>query len=271
MGRIRWATIRRIWITTGITVTVIFVLWSLIAFRASSAAREAIRRNDAVAVTEGEDHWLFQPRATAADVGVVFFPGGLVDPVAYAPLLRDLAAEGYTCVLIQVPRRGIFGGAEGAEPLNRAVNAMRQLPQVRRWVVAGHSRGGEIAARLAQTQAPSLAGLVLIGTSHPRDISLAHLRMPVMRIYGTRDTVADVEKLERTKPNLPPQTQHVRIDGGNHSQFGAYGFQPGDWPATISREEQHAQTLGAILSLLRRVPESSSIRRAPLRDANRYS
>jgi pimeloyl-ACP methyl ester carboxylesterase len=161
-------------------------------------------------------------------------------------------------LLIRVPRRGIFGGAEGAEPLNRAVNAMRRLPQVRRWIVAGHSRGGEIASRLAQTQAPSLAGLVLIGTSHPRDISLAHLRMPVMRIYGTRDTVADVEKLERTKPNLPPHTQHVRIDGGNHSQFGSYGFQPGDWPATISREEQHAQTLAAVLSMLPRIRPPSS-------------
>lgn len=254
----RWATIRRIWITAGITLTVVFALWGLIAFRASGAAREAIRGDDSVTVTEGEHHWILQRRTNPAEIGVVFFPGGMVDPVAYAPLLRDIAAAGYPSVLIRVPRRGTFGGAEGAEPLNRAVAAMREVPQVRRWVVAGHSRGGEIASRLAQTQAPSLAGLVLIGTSHPRDISLAHLRIPVMRIYGTRDTVADVEKLERTKSNLSPHTEHVRIDGGNHSQFGAYGFQPGDWPATISREEQHAQTLEAILSLLNRIPNSSA-------------
>ena len=145
----------------------------------------------------------------------------------------------------------MLGGAEGAEPLNRAVSAMRLVPQVTRWVIAGHSRGGEIASRLAQTQAPSLAGLVLIGTSHPRDISLANVRMPVTRVYGTRDTVADVEKLERTKVNLPPDTTHVRIDGGNHSQFGSYGFQPGDWPATISRTEQQRQTLAALLDMLR--------------------
>ena len=253
MARVRWATIRRIWITTGITATVIFVAWSLIAFRASGVAREALRGDAHVAVTEGEHHWGFEPRAEGADVGVVFFPGGMVDPVAYAPMLRDIAAEGYPALLIQIPRRGIFGGAEGAEPLNRAVNAMRPLPEVRRWVVAGHSRGGEIASRFAHTQAPSLAGLVLIGTSHPRDISLAHLRMPVTRIYGTRDTVADVEKLEATKKNLPPHTQHLRIDGGNHSQFGSYGFQPGDWPATVSREEQHRQTRAAILDMLQRV------------------
>ena len=256
-ARVRWATIRRIWITTGISATVIFVAWSLIAFRASGEARAAIKGNDAVAVTENEHHWLFQPRADASDVGLVFFPGGLVDPVAYAPMLLDVAIAGHPAVLVQVPRRGIFGGAEGAEPLNRAVNATLQVSGVRRWVVAGHSRGGEIASRLAQTQAPSLAGLVLVGTSHPRDISLAHLRMPVTRVYGTRDTVADVEKLEATKPNLPPHTEHVRIDGGNHSQFGSYGFQPGDWPATISREEQHRQTLAAILDMLQRVSRNA--------------
>jgi hypothetical protein len=32
----------------------------------------------------------------------------------------------------------------------------------------------------------------------------------------------------------------VRIEGGNHSQFGWYGFQPGDRWASISREEQQA-------------------------------
>ncbi len=50
--------------------------------------------------------------------------------------------------------------------------------------------------------------------------------------------------------NLPPDTHDVRIDGGNHSQFGYYGFQPGDWPATITREEQQRLTLDAVLSAL---------------------
>ena len=42
----------------------------------------------------------------------------------------------------------------------------------------------------------------------------------------------------------------VRIDGANHSQFGSYGFAPGDWPATISREAQHDITRAAILDAL---------------------
>jgi len=38
-------------------------------------------------------------------------------------------------------------------------------------------------------------------------------------------------------------TQWVAIDGGDHAQFGWYGPQDGDQPATISREAQQAQVL----------------------------
>jgi uncharacterized cupin superfamily protein len=92
--------------------------------------------------------------------------------------------------------------------------------------------------------------LILIGTSHPRDFSLANSTIPVTRIFGTRDTVADLDKVLAVRKNLPPDTRDVRIDGGNHSQFGYYGFQPGDWPATITREEQQRLTLDAVLSAL---------------------
>jgi len=252
-GRGWWPRIQRIWITTGISATVVFVTWSLLAYRASSEAHEAIRGDAVVEVTRGAHHWTFKAREGTPRVGLLFYPGALVDPVAYAPLLRSVAAAGFPAVLVEVPRRGGFGGADGAEPLTRGIDATLSVDNVGQWVVAGHSRGGVIASRLARTNAPSLVGLLLIGTSHPRDFSLAQSRLRVTRVYGTRDTVADVEKLELTKPNLPATARHVRIDGGNHSQFGSYGFQPGDWPATISRAEQQRLTLEATLEMLRAV------------------
>lgn len=33
----------------------------------------------------------------------------------------------------------------------------------------------------------------------------------------------------------------VQIEGGNHSNFGYYGFQNGDGKSLISREEQHKE------------------------------
>ena len=44
----------------------------------------------------------------------------------------------------------------------------------------------------------------------------------------------------------------VEIEGGNHAQFGNYGPQEGDLPATISAEEQQAQTVEAISDFIAR-------------------
>lgn len=132
----------------------------------------------------------------------------------------------------------------------RARTAMRALRHVKRWVAAGHSRGGLIAATFVRGEPLTFAGLVLIGTTHPRDFSLADLRLPVTKVYGTRDTVADVEKILSTRANLPAGAHMVPVAGGNHSQFGYYGFQLGDWPATIAREEQQRQTLAALVATL---------------------
>jgi NAD(P)-dependent dehydrogenase (short-subunit alcohol dehydrogenase family) len=45
-------------------------------------------------------------------------------------------------------------------------------------------------------------------------------------------------------------TTWVAIQGGNHAQFGWYGDQSGDNPATITREEQQAQIVQATADLL---------------------
>ncbi len=244
-----WAAIRYFWPRLGALAGVIFTVWSLLAFRAQPAARLALRGDERVAVTHGDGAWTFRPRQ-ASEVGLLFFPGALVEPAAYAPIARGVADRGYVVLLIEMPWRGGFGGADSPQVFERAHAAMAASPDVRRWVAAGHSRGGVVAARFVHGGDPRVAGLVLIGTSHPRDFSLADRVLPITRVFGTRDTVADVEKLDATRGNLPPATRMVRIDGGNHSQFGQYGFQPGDWPATIDRDTQQRITRDAVLATL---------------------
>jgi pimeloyl-ACP methyl ester carboxylesterase len=253
-----WRTIRRVWITLGVLATILFVSWALIAYRASSEAREALLSDTRVTVARTTGAWTFIPASGGSATGLLFFAGALVDPVAYAPVLQRVARGGFPGVLVELPRRGAFGGGHGSEVLGRARDVMDRMPRVDRWVISGHSLGGAVAARLAYGDPSRVSGLVLVGTSHPRDFSLASARFPVMRIFGTRDTVADVDKVLATQPNLPASTRMVRIDGGNHSQFGSYGFQPGDWPATISREDQQRQTVEAILGMLRAVDRTNS-------------
>ena len=89
MNRARiWPVIRRIWITAGLVFTAVFVSWSLLAYRANAEARAALQSDARVAVRHQGTYRSFDP-ATPAAAGLLFFAGGLVDPVAYAPLARS--------------------------------------------------------------------------------------------------------------------------------------------------------------------------------------
>jgi hypothetical protein len=62
--------------------------------------------------------------------------------------------------------------------------------------------------------------------------------------------VASPAAARANAPLLPPETRWVDIAGGNHRQFGYYGWQLGDCAASISREEQHRQVIGAVTAFL---------------------
>jgi pimeloyl-ACP methyl ester carboxylesterase len=172
-----------------------------------------------------------------------------VDPKAYAPLARSIAERGHEVVIVKLPMRLAPFEFQKEEAVERGRSWIESHPG--RWVAAGHSLGGVISCRLAAAYGDLLAGLVLIGTSHPVVLDLSQVAFPVTKVYATNDGLATVEKVEATRRHLPPHTRWVRIEGGNHGQFGWYGRQLHDRPATISREEQQARTIEALLDVLR--------------------
>jgi len=252
-----WQRVRRIWVFGGLLATVVFFGWSFLAYRATGEARAAMRTDARVVVSEINGVVRFSPGTQKAivPVGLVFFPGSLVEPAAYAPLGHALAAAGYPVILVPLPRRGAFGGADAPELLHTALNAMHDDERAAKWIIGGHSRGAVVATRfvsqLASLGAASVGGLLLVGTTHPRDVDLSKLKWPVTKIVGTQDGIAPLEKVEANRHLLPASTRWVRIEGGNHSQFGWYGFQPFDHFATIPRDEQHAQLIREIIESLR--------------------
>lgn len=250
MNAPRWKTIRRIWILFGITATILFNGWMLFSNRAQGFDKRILSSNERVRVRESSEAIVFEPVAGRASAGLIFFPGGMVDPEAYAPLTRAVAEEGYEAVILKLPFRRAFLESQEAEVVERARALMERD---RGWVVAGHSRGGVLACRVAATHPSLPAALVLIGTSHPVDRDLSGLRFPVTKIYATRDGLATVQEVEANRGNLPAATRWVKIEGGNHGQFGWYGRQFGDGKATISREEQQARTVETLLGVLREV------------------
>lgn len=256
--------IKRVWVTLGIVATVVFTAWCLIAYYANAEGRRAAVGDARVSVEHREGRWVFLPRTRPPQAtGLLFYAGALVDPRAYARTARRLAEAGYPAVIVELPRRGAFGGAEGAPVLARGHDAMAALPGVRCWIVGGHSRGGEVASRHALTDPADAAALLLVATSHPRDIDLSALSMAVTKLVGDRDGLATPERVARNRSRLPPQTRWVEVPGANHSQFGDYGFQPGDRFARIPRETQQQALAEETRRLLDHVAARSDCHASP--------
>lgn len=247
------AVIRKIWVTVGLLATLGFVVWSLIAYRASGEARASLESDSAVNVMHEDGVWHFAPApgGAAGTVGLVFFPGALVDPIAYAPLARAAAQAGFAAWIVGLPRRGVFGGADDPAVEARMRRVLNAPGAPGHWVVAGHSRGAVVASRVAANPPQGFAGLLLIGTSHPRDVDLSGLAVPVTKIVGTRDGLASPGEVEANRAKLPASTRWIWIEGGNHSQFGWYGFQPLDRRATVDASEQRAEMIGGTVETLR--------------------
>lgn len=125
-----WPRIRRVWITLGVTLTVVFVTWSLIAYQATSDARDAAVSDATVRVNHDYGVWLFLPAVVTASPssrGLVFFPGALVASRAYAPIARAAAMLGHLAAIIDLPHRGAFGGANNPVVFERVRRVMHSV------------------------------------------------------------------------------------------------------------------------------------------------
>jgi hypothetical protein len=175
--------------------------------------------------------------------GVIFYPGGKVDPTAYVPLMRALAKEGILAVLVEMP-------FNLAVLKKSAANGIKdQLFWVDNWYMAGHSLGGSMAAAYAADNKDDYKGVILLGAYSSKNLSESGLK--VASIYGSLDTVMSKENYANCKDNLPADFTEVVIDGGNHSGIGMYGLQHGDTEAAITSIAQIEQTARLIAEFVK--------------------
>ena len=197
-----------------------------------------------VEVEQLDGFTLLDPPGSGHDTGLVFYPGGLVEPEAYLRAMSLVADAGHPVVIVHMPSNlAVFAPFKGAEfpELDTAAD---------RWAIAGHSLGGAMAARAVNQGEYPYAGLILIAAFPAADDDLSETGYPVLSIYGNRDLVATVEEIESSKELLPESARFVEIKGGNHAQFGSYGDQSGDGEASISREQQQRIAADAIIQFL---------------------
>ena len=216
----------------------------------------AILENDqAVTIEKTKQYIHFEPNEKQQPAGFIFLPGGMVAPEAYASMSRTIAEHGFNVFILKLPFGSAPLNSQEADVMQQALEIIDANSTVQYWTVGGHSRGAAIASRFASMHEASFDGLVLIGTSHPKEevFDLSNTNLFVTKIYATNDGLASTDEVQANAQYLPDDTTWILIEGGNHSQFGYYGSQLGDNAATINREQQQKLTVDAILAALKSV------------------
>lgn len=217
----------------AVLLTSSFFLYVSDYYRADQVALDVLANSQVESFDQGE-YLVFKAKdVLTSKNGLIFYPGGKVEYLAYAPLLQQLAEQGITSVLVKMPfQLAVFGIDKGAK-------ALELVPEVQNWYIGGHSLGGVMASSFAEKQQNTFSGMIFLGS-----YSISKASLPTLEIYGSEDNGLDITKLSKVSTK-------IEILGGNHAFFGNYGTQKGDGTATITRAEQQERTVAGIVSFIK--------------------
>jgi len=244
-----WGGLLLVFVVVIIGALLIGLQWATFTRPPLPEAMEALESDELVTVTQ--EPWLiFSPTHATPTTGFIFYPGGRIDPRGYAPLMRVIASEGYLVVVPKMP----FNIA--AFSPNTADEIIAEYPNIDLWVIGGHSVGGTMAAQYTDNH-PEVIGGLAIWASYPADnVNLSDLDIPVISIYGSREVRVNDNSVAERQHLLPDNTLYIRIEGGDHHQFGSYEINPEDHLATTSRVSQHEQIIQATFEILQMVSQN---------------
>lgn len=226
---------------------VAFLAWALTPLGPTDTALAALESDAEVTVTDTGDGWVFVPVGQPLpEQGLIFYPGGRVDARSYATFARDLASKGNVVVVARMPLSLAVFKPSAAD----AFLEDPALDYVKSWAIGGHSLGGAMSATYLGSDIPEQVDGLLLLAAYPSGVDLSGSGLKVGDVTGTADGVLDQANWEAGKALLPAGVAYTSIEGGNHAQFGDYGEQPGDNPATVTAEEQRRQTVRATDRLL---------------------
>ena len=230
-------------------------------------ALAAIGSNTAVKVDYG-DWFVIRPTAVEPTAGLIIYPGAHSAVRGYVKVMTRIAEAGYLVVATKMPLGYAFLAP------NRADAVMDAYPNIQHWFLAGHSLGGAMAGRYAAKYGENLAGLSFWDAYPPEANSLADSDVPTMLLYRATLNGEPEEKFTEKRHLFPPSTDWIPIRGGNHGQFGdnvggmfkEFGmfirgmdeeeWEATQWKASISRDEQQAIIVQAMLDWFRRTLEA---------------
>lgn len=222
--------------------------------------------------------------ASHPTVGILFFPGALVEPIAYSLLLERLANDTDTLVVLaRCPFR-----LSPLWSLDKTLNAMNRYPSVQTWILGGHSFGAGTfgaAGMVAKLRGSSsidndgaysrkqhsikVSGVFMLGGNiigDDVDLSKEEEHLECLAILASEDTITapkgnnahdGIPVMDGIVGKCPKKSTTVAIiEGGNHAGFGHYGPQTypvPDGERLISHEEQQNETIRHLSSYIDKI------------------
>lgn len=170
------------------------------------------------------------PTEVDESTGWIIYPGGKVDYRAYAILGYQLAQEsGQRVIIVSFPfHLAVFD-------INAGKAWTDKYDDTEQWYVIGHSLGGVMGAQMAKNN-EKVKGIGFLASYPSADFSGSDVRM--ISIRGSSDKILNLAAFADAQSKFSPYTEFYVIQGGNHSQFGSYGFQKDDGMATVTKENQ---------------------------------
>jgi hypothetical protein len=219
------------------------LVWSKTGtYPARTVALSALESSDRVTITQ--DKWIVFEPVKEAETGLIFYPGGLVEPTAYAPILHRIAEKGVMVIITPMPLNLAILNTDAA---NAVIDS---YPQISTWILAGHSLGGASAAIFTENNPERIDAIALWDSYPPDSADLSDNSISVISIFGTKNNIPNTENFNDKKHLLPADTIFIAIEGANHAQFGDYGPQKGDVVASMSLAEQHEQVAEIMLDFI---------------------
>jgi len=218
------------WIRFGllavfVVVAIVLGVFFFTYYHADETALLALESDDEVTVSETDYGYFFDGKST--ENVLIFYPGARVEETAYAPLLRRIAEMGADVCLVKMPLRfAIFG-------INKADDVVEKY-DYENWYIGGHSLGGAMAAKYAAKHQDKIKGVLLLAAY---SVDTLGRDQKVVICYGDQDKIVNMKKIEEIGRYALQYSVEV-LPGGNHAQFGNYGFQRSDGTATVSAEVQ---------------------------------
>ena len=186
----------------------------------------------------------------SVEKALIFYPGVLVDHMAYATILGKISDKGILVLLASAePSRYCIeiATADHIQRLRHEITVLMNI-SVGEWIVGGHSLGAIAAAaffeknassrfpndikRVVQWAAPNTGVLKRHNDGRPTADATRAIRLEsILGVYGTRDVICPKPGNHSAMTKRSPDKEgsfHSEIEiivGGNHSGFAHYGPQ----------------------------------------------